>query len=139
MEAWKQHIAADSRHKLLFVSYEMEGISFVDMGTELSAAIELSLQNRRLPMIAEEALEKIIDQYTVYDADIGDYIAIRNIGVLFEPALHINLHAKIDSWSKSRVLIIHHEGVVHNQVFFLTTSREAKYSLNLKDITHKTL
>jgi len=139
METWKQHIAADSRHKLLFVTREIEDISFVDVGTELSAAIEHILHEKRLSMVAEEALDKIVDQYTIYDPDIGDYGAIRNIGILFEPALHINLHAKVDSWSRTRVLIIHHEGTIHNHVFFLTTNSETKYSLNLKDITYKTL
>ncbi|MDD3910136.1 MAG: hypothetical protein PHN86_09325, partial [Proteiniphilum sp.] len=114
METWKQHIAADSRHKLLFVTREIEDISFVDVGTELSAAIEHILHEKRLSMVAEEALDKIVDQYTIYDPDIGDYVAIRNIGILFEPALHINLHAKVDSWSRTRVLIIHHEGTIHN-------------------------
>lgn len=139
MGAWKQHIAVDSRHKLLFVTREIEDISFVDIGTELSSTIEPALHDRRLSMIAEEALDKIIDQSTIHDPDIGDYIAIRNIGILFEPALHINLDVKIDSWSKTRVLIIHHDGIVRNQVFFLTTNCETKYSLNLKDITYKIL
>ncbi|KAF5057452.1 MAG: hypothetical protein PHS04_15075 [Tissierellia bacterium] len=139
METWKQHIAANSRHKLLFIKREIEDISFVDVGTELSAAIEHILHEKRLSMVAEEALDKIIDQYTIQDPDIGDYVAIRNIGILFEPALHINLHAKVDSWSRTRVLIIHHEGTIHNHVFFLTTNSEIKYSLNLKDITYKTL
>ena len=139
MEAWKQHIAANSRHKLLFVTHEIEGVSFVDVGTELSAAIEHILHEKRLSMVAEEALDKIIDQDTIQDHDVGNYVAIRNIGILFEPALHINLHAKVDSWSRTRVLIIHHEGTIHNHVFFLTTNNETKYSLNLKDITYKTL
>jgi len=139
MEAWKQHIAANSRHKLLFVTHEIEGVSFVDVGTELSAAIEHILHEKRLSMVAEEALDKIIDQYTIQDHDVGNYVAIRNIGILFEPALHINLHAKVDSWSRTRVLIIYHEGTIHNHVFFLTTNNETKYSLNLKDITYKTL
>ena len=89
--------------------------------------------------MAEETLDKIIDQYTIQDPDVGDYVAIRNIGILFEPALHINLHAKVDSWSRTRVLIIYHEGTIHNHVFFLTTNSETKYSFNLKDITYKTL
>ena len=139
METWKQHIAVDSRHKLLFVTRVIEGISFVDVGTELSTAIEPALQDKRLSMMAEEALDKIINQYTIHDPDIGDYVAIRNIGILFEPALHINLHAKVDSWSRTRVLIIHHEGTIQNHVFFLTTNSETNYSLNLKDITYKTL
>jgi hypothetical protein len=139
MEAWKQHIAANSRHKLLFVTHEIEGVSFVDVGTELSAAIEHILHEKRLSMVAEEALDKIIDQYTIQDHDVGNYVAIRNIGILFEPALHINLHAKVDSWSRTRVLIIYHEGTIHNHVFFLTTNSETKYSFNLKDITYKTL
>ena len=139
MEAWKQHIAANSRHKLLFVTHEIEGVSFVDVGTELSAAIEHILHEKRLSMVAEEALDKIIDQDTIQDHDVGNYVAIRNIGILFEPALHINLHAKVDSWSRTRVLIIYHEGTIHNHVFFLTTNSETKYSFNLKDITYKTL
>jgi len=139
MESWKQHIAADARHKLLFVTREVEGVSFVDVGAELSGILESELQNKRLAMIAGEAIDKIIDQHITRDADVGDYVAIRNIGILFEPILHINLHAKIDSWSKTKLLIVHHDGIIHNQIFYLTTTGEANYSLNLKDITHKSL
>lgn len=133
------YITDCARHKLLFVSNEIEDITFVDIGAKLSAAIEHSLQNKRISMIAEDALEKIINQNTICNPDIGDLVAIKNYGILFEPALHINIHAKFDSWAKSKVLLVLLEGTIMNKIFYLSHCTDSKYSINLRDITYNTL
>ena len=102
MRILKQYIPTGARHKLLFTSHHAEGMNFVDIGALLARAIESSLSNRHLSFVAEEELEKIIKANVCHSSEIGDYIAIRNIGILFEPALRLDLHAKFSTWSKVR-------------------------------------
>ena len=135
----KSYITAGSRHKLLFVKSDVEGVEYVDIGKQLSAVIEPSLEKKRLPLLADDGLEKIIRDHTIHDAEIGDYVAIQNIGILFEPQLHFNLPLKFDSWAKTKVLIVRMEGTIQNDRFFLAGSVEDKYSINLKEITYKTI
>jgi hypothetical protein len=124
------------RNKLLFTSKEIENVKFTDIGELLSEAIEPDLQNRHLPMIADDALDKIIREHTVNDKETGDYVAIKNIGILFEPALHFSLQVKFDSWAKNRWLIVYKEGEIKDKTFYLSNSHDAKYSINLSTITY---
>ncbi len=137
MKTLKQYIPKGTRHKLLFTSYHPEGMEYIDMGLLLANVIESSLLDKHLPMIADEAIEKIIRENVKQDPEIGDYIAIRNIGVLFEPVLHLDLHAKFSAWSKSYTLIVEcSEGVIRNGYFYLAGAINQQYSINLSDISH---
>lgn len=133
------YLTADSRHKLLFVKSEIEDIEFIDIGKDLSAAIESSLQKKRIALIADDRLERIIRENTTHDSVIGDYIALKNIGILFEPQLQFNLPIKFDIWAKTKVLIVNMEGTIVNNRFFLSGTSDINYSINLKDITFKTI
>ena len=57
-------------------------VPYINIGQELSKAIESNIDNKRLSLIADDALEKIISSNIVNDKDIGKYIAIKNIGIL---------------------------------------------------------
>lgn len=134
------YINKDSRHKLLFMPFSSIKVPYIDIGQELSKAIEFNIDNKRLSLIADDALEKIVSSNIVNDKDIGKYIAIKNIGIFFEPALQFNLRAKIDSWAKSFILIIDsNEGVVVNNIFYLAGDLKSSYSINLTEISNKTI
>ena len=90
-------------------------------------------------MKADDELEKIINSNLKNSSEIGEYIAIKNIGILFEPSLKIDLHTKIDSWAKSHVLIILKEGNFHNDIYYLSSEKDSSYSINLNDINYKTI
>ena len=138
MKILKQYIPVGTRHKLLFTSHHAEGMNFVNIGALLARAIESSLSNRHLPFVAEEELEKIIKAKVCHSSEIGDYIAIRNIGILFEPALRLDLHAKFSTWSKTYVLIVNStEGTIQKNIFYLAGDADSSYRINLSDISYK--
>ena len=138
MKILKQYIPTGTRHKLLFTSHHAEGMNFVDVGALLARAIESSLSNRHLPFVAEEKLEKIIKSNVCHISEIGDYIAIHNIGILFEPTLRLDLHAKFSTWSKTYVLIVDSaEGTIQKDIFYLAGDTDSSYRINLSDISYK--
>ncbi len=55
------------------------------------------------------------------DEIIGDYVAITNWGILFEPALKFNLLSLFDSFSKSNALILVDCGQVDYEKFYLVS------------------
>lgn len=139
MDIFKPYLAMNARHKLLFTQKEVEGIAYVDIGLLLSKAIESAIDSKRLVMKADDELEKIINSNLKNSSEIGEYIAIKNIGILFEPSLKIDLHTKIDSWAKSHVLIILKEGKFYNDIYYLSSEKDSGYSINLNDINYKTI
>lgn len=132
-----QHIPIGTRHKLLFISHLPEGIAYINIGMQLARSIEPVLHDKHLSLIADEAIESIIRNHVRHDADTGDYVAIQNIGILFEPALHLDVHAKIDIWSKSYLLIVDcSENAIINDHFYLASSTGQHYSIDLSDISY---
>lgn len=133
-------ISVENRHKLFFVPSQCHGINFVDIGFHLSRAIENNLDNKHLSLFADERLEELIKNNVISNTEIGKYVAIKNIGILFEPELKLDLRAKFDSWAKSYVLIIDaNEGMIINNTFYLASARNSTYSINLSEISHKTI
>lgn len=94
------------RNKVIFTPKIDPCLKVVDVGYELSCTIKDDLDSPHLPMIAEDALNSIIRNAIKHDEIIGDYVAITNWGILFEPILKLSLDSLFDSYSKSNTLIL---------------------------------
>ena len=130
------YINRQSRNNLLFTSKEVEGVCYVDIGRQLAEKIETFLQKKRLGLIAEDALKKILSQGSCKNEEVGEYLAIKNIGILFEPVLHLDVKTILKNWSRDHVLIVKLEGGIQNGIFYLSP-KATKYFVNLNDITYK--
>ena len=97
---------------------------------------EKKLQNKRLGTIAEDALNMLFRKKKKKNEQIGEYLAIKNIGILFEPALHIDVKTILKKWSRDYVLIVKLEGEIQNGIFYLS-AKATKCFVDLNDITHK--
>ncbi|MBR3479471.1 MAG: hypothetical protein IKH32_02015 [Prevotella sp.] len=111
-----QHIVAflqqATRNRLVFCHDHIDDLLYVNIGRTLANL--LSNENLRSPMIAyaaEDALAEILS-LTQEDSHIGTYVAIENIGILFEPDLGINLKSTLDSASTNKTIIICSNGMV---------------------------
>lgn len=134
-----QYVDRHARHNLLFVKGVIEGVRYVDIGKELSARICDKLNSRCLPMICDDALNEILDCGTSKDEAVDSYVAIRNIGILFEPSLLINVHDKFEQRAREQVLIVNLEGTIAQKTFFLGQEQNSRYSIPLTDITYRTI
>ena len=67
--------------------------------------------------MAEEVLSEILSS-TKVDDEIGSYVALNNIGVLFEPDLAFNLKSVIDSASTNKVVIILSDGIIKSDRYY---------------------
>ncbi len=126
-----------SRNHIVFVKGNVENVRFVDLGYELSSKIEDIQTDRRLSMKAQDYLKSIIMSNIHKDNDLGEYIAIKNIGILFEPELNFSLEALFNSWSQNTLLIVDiANGKVDNKRFFLEDGCPILYSVDLKDFNY---
>ena len=92
-------VAQNTRNKLVFCGHSIDGISFVDVGFELSLRLSKSSYDN------DSALTDVLGQSFHHDK-IGTYLAITNIGILFEPELKLNIRDILDSYSKNQCLIV---------------------------------
>ena len=120
---------------LFFAASEIDGIHYCDIGLTLSSLIKDRIWNRNLSIITNDALDSIIRKNVRNEESIGNYIAIRNIGILFEPELKLNVHDKLRKYSREQTLVVNMEGRVQKNYFLF--QGDHKYSISLTDITYK--
>ena len=125
-----EYLSQTTRNRLVFCHEHIEDLSFVNVGRSLAEA--LSKENLKSPLVAyaaEDFLSEILSTSN-YDVSIGQYIALENIGILFEPELGFNLRSAFDNASINKTLIICSNGFIQNDTFyFLKENDESRINL----------
>lgn len=117
-----QYLRYNPRNKLIFTPTIDPHLQCVDVGFKLASLIKEVLSSPYLPMITEEMLGKILKESTNNDDIIGEYVAISNWGILFEPELKLNLLSLFDSYSKNQTLILVNCGEFNSDRFHLVST-----------------
>ncbi len=113
-------------------SMEKEGI---DIGLQLASAL---IECENPSMIVGNVIYKLIQEHKALDNKIGYYIALKNIGILFEPTLKINMRMLIDSVSQSMTLILNTSGKVRNNTFYFI-DEESGITVSLAGMSYYTI
>lgn len=95
----KDYIAQNTRNKIVICRDSIDGLEFINVGYDLSKLLSKNSYNY------EEAVNAILNK-TIHDETIGNYLALTNIAILFEPELKINVNDILDAYSKNQCLII---------------------------------
>jgi hypothetical protein len=122
-----KYVKQNTRNKIVFCREDIGRITFVNVGLILSQFLsdEESIAN-----VYQLLCNRILNQH-LYNDIIGDYIAIENIGILFEPELKLDLHNILESYSRNQCLIIKSDAEIRDEVFyFLTPDDTAIISLS---------
>ena len=108
---------------------------YTDLGYELSKAIGENSNHKQISMLVSEALEKIIQSNEKAHLIIGNYLAIKNLGILMEDALKINMVSFLNNQSQNRSLIVNWEGEIDQSMLYFLSKEKGKV-INLKGISH---
>lgn len=130
-----KYLSKNPKYRLVFDLSSSLDVESVDTGAYLADALISKVQKSNLNMYASDAIRKMIRQHTHEHSDYGRYVALSNIGILFEPALAFNLETIIEQTSKDELLIIQAKGCVANERFFFL-SQQDDLSFSLKDLTY---
>ncbi len=127
------------RNRLIILSQEKpDELAFVDMGIELSTAIEKQINHKQISMVASDKLESIMQNSESTHPEIGKYTAISNLGILFEKALKFDFIHFLDTHSKNQTLFIYWEGELDkNKLYFLSKNKGIQFDIT--NISHITL
>ena len=109
----KQEVATyakqDLRNKIVFSKQCIKGLEYLNVGLALAKM----LLGKSLPSLA---IQQLFSDAVKADPNIGRYLAIFNIDILFEPELKLDVGNLFDSYSKNQCLIIQadSENVLNN-------------------------
>lgn len=109
----KQEVAVyakqDLRNKIVFSKQRIEGLQYLNVGLALAKM----LRDNSLPSLA---IQQLFSDAVKADENIGRYLAIFNIDILFESDLKLDVGNLFDSYSKNQCLIIQadSENVLNN-------------------------
>ena len=93
------YVKQDLRNKIVFSKQFIEGLQYLNVGLTLAKM----LRDNSLPSLA---IQQLFSDAVKADQNIGRYLAIFNIDILFEPELKLDVGNLFDSYSKNQCLVI---------------------------------
>lgn len=127
-----KYVKQNTRNKIVFCNGDIDGISFVNVGLILSQHLT---DDESFANGYQLLCNKILNQH-LYNSIIGDYIAIENIGILFEPELKLDLHNIVESFSRNQCLIIKSDAEINNENLYFLSSRDTA-TISLSGLSYK--
>ena len=107
-------INLNPKYKLVFTKNEPSEFIFTDLGFEMATRLE----GQPLPsVVASETFESVATKGMQVHPEYGKYLAIKNIGILFEPSLRLNVRLLFESISHDTLLVVCSDGIVENDTF----------------------
>lgn len=103
------YVKQDLRNKIVFSKQCIEGLQYLNVGLTFAKM----LRDNSLPSLA---IQQLFSDAVKADQNIGRYLAIFNIDILFEPELKLDVGNLFDSYSKNQCLVIQadSENVLNN-------------------------
>lgn len=133
----KTFIQSPSRNHLIFSNGCIDGLVYVDVGLEISTYIEDKVGDRRLSMRTQDIINIKLKDSIRTSETFGSYLAITNIGIIFEPALKIDIEGLLNRWSQNVCLFVNIEkGIIDNNSLFLVKGCPIDYSVSLEAINY---
>lgn len=128
-------INSNPRNKLIFSKNELPGIEWMDFGKRFTEKLLNFNIDNKIGLWSPSVIEQLINEQIKHSTAFGRYVAIKNIGILFEPSLNLNLKSMFENYSQNNLFIIYWEGeIVGKNIFFLT--KENGIKINLDNISH---
>ena len=98
-------IAGHPRTKIILTRQVIAGYEWVDLGKELSKLLQPVVHHKLLQALALDNLNTFIANNTEELPVIGEYIALKNTGILFEPELKFDIRSILEQWGKSQIVL----------------------------------
>lgn len=128
-------LSTTPKNRLVFDTNCSMKVDCIDIGHLLASTLK-DMDNPS--MLVGNVINKLVLEHKAFDNKLGYVIGFKNIGILFEPELKINLGMLLDSISKSITLVISSPGVVKNDTFFYLNENTG-ISIDLKGMSYYTL
>ena len=141
-EKMRRVIASGVRYRLVVVKDERitEEPNVLDVGREVADVIgrigrKYGQSEIKFQIEVAEAVERIVKQHIFKDDELGGVVVLYNVGILFEPELHLDVVGLLNRISKNSLTVLMWPGSIDAQkLFFLDKNSEIK--INQSDINY---
>lgn len=138
----RQIVDSTARYRLAVLKSDdsMYDESVLNVGRELAECIERIEKQYKQSSIkfqieVSDALEKLIASHTVSNECLGPIVTLRNIGILFEKDLHIDVVGLLQRISRTTLTVLMWQGEADEQrLYFLR--KGSKITINQSDINY---
>ena len=132
----KRHFdSSHSKNKIVISKNEIPNIQFLDVGKELSLRINSILSESKVGIKSFLILDELLSSSIVHEDSIGGYLSIKNLGILLEPDIKIDLVQILDKYSSLHTLFVKWEGEIEDGILYFLT-KEKGQKIDIKNLSH---
>ncbi len=129
------YINNQTRNKIIVLKNNFLELDFVDVGLVLSKCLHDFTSDEKIAVKTHLFLEEKLDYSIKVHSKYGKYLAIKNLGILFEKELKLNFCSILDKYSRSNLLFIKWEGEIDEEnLYFLSKIKGEK--INIKNLSY---
>ena len=135
MDRVDNYIKSQSRNKIVFYKQDFLAIDSIDVGKKLSLEIMSIAYDTKIGMKSLIIMDELFTSSFSNNSEYGKYLAIHNLGILFEPELKTDFVQLLDKYSSSNTLFVKWEGEIEDgTLYYLTKERGQK--IDIKNLSH---
>lgn len=131
----QKYIHSQPRNKIAFYKQDMPGIEATDVGKKLSHEIKSIASDTKIGMKSLIIMDEVFTSSIMENSDYGKYLAIQNVGILFEPELKTDFLQILDKYSSSNTLLVKWEGEIEDGILYFLT-KEKGQKIDIKNLSH---
>ena len=134
-EAISLYLKSQPRNKIVFIKNDMPGIEPLNVGDKLAKAIKHLVADSKIGLKSRLIIEELFSSSITKDSAFGKYLAIQNVGILFEPELKTDFLQILDKYSSSNTLFVIWEGEIEDGILYFLT-KEKGQKIDIKNLSH---
>jgi hypothetical protein len=128
-------IKSQSGNKVVFHTQDITHLESVNIGERISESIYHFKEPSRIAMQVSSVLSDLLNASISNHDMFGSYLAIENLGILFEPELKVDFARLLENYSQNNLLFVKWDGEIDaNYLYFLT--KEDGIKVNIKNLSH---
>lgn len=135
MDKISKYLKSQSRNKIVFYKQDVLGLEAIDVGKKLSNEIKSIASDAKIGMKSLIIMDELFTSSFSNNSEYGKYLAIQNLGILFEPDLKTDFIQILDKYSSSNTLFVKWEGEIENGILYFLT-KEKGQKIDIKNLSH---
>ncbi len=135
MDRVLNYIKSQPRNKIVFYKQDVLGVKSIDVGKKLSHEIKSISADAKIGMKSLIILDELFTSSISNNSGYGKYLAIHNLGILFEPELKTDFAQILDKYSSLNTLFVKWKGEIEDGILYFLT-KEKGQKIDIKNLSH---
>ena len=91
-------------------------------------------------MRTQDYINKLFREHIFLSDYLGRYLAVTNVGILFEPLLKLDVETLLNRWSQNNTLLLDvGNGILNKNIYYLSKDCKDAFSVPLESINYLVL